>query len=66
VGTVEAVGTVVQYSKRLLLQARRLGAAGGAEFADISAVFGQDLFRVKPLAARLQLLATDLPAPAVG
>jgi hypothetical protein len=30
VGTVEAVGTVVQYSQRLLLQSRRLGAHVGA------------------------------------
>jgi hypothetical protein len=42
--------------KRQLFIARRLGAAGGAESADISAVFGQDLFRVKPLDTRLQLL----------
>ena len=35
VGTVEAVGTVVKYSQRLLLQARRLGAAGDAEGIDV-------------------------------
>jgi hypothetical protein len=63
VGTVEAVGTVVQYSKRLLLQARWLGAAGGAKaccpapYIPIPVKFSLPY----PLGTRLQLLVGSPP-----
>ena len=44
----------MQRFKRLLLQARRLGAAGGAEF--VAELRVNPLLSLEPLTARLQLL----------